>query len=202
MTTTPTRRRASADSLRERIVAEATRMFAEQGFSATSVRALAEACECTKPSLYYYFDSKETLFEQVVAMHTDMCSGVIERALRMSEEIGVREAVHATLEGYIDWAESNPCALRLLQRVETRPEEEAPAISCAASRELHLQMISNLIGRGIDAGELRDSIDPTDCALIVAGALSFQFEMAVGAGRWDREQIHRTVDLIFDGIAA
>jgi AcrR family transcriptional regulator len=191
---------ATVDSLRQRILDEATRLFAEQGFSATSVRQLVEACECTKPSLYYYFESKETLFEQVIERHLQTCTQVIE-ALTCADG-GARAAIHASLDGYISWAEANPNALRLLQRLESRPEDEAPCFNIAANRELHLQMITNLIERGMASGELRADIDPGDCALIIAGAFSLQFEMAVAAGRWDREQIHRTVDLIFDGIAA
>lgn len=186
--------------LRAQIIDEATRLFAEQGFSATSVRQLVEACQCTKPSLYYYFDSKETLFREVVDRHLDACNAVI--AALIAEATEVRRAVHDAVAGYIAWAESNPSALRLLQRVEVRPEEGAPEISCAAAREVQLQMTSNLIARGIASGELRADVIPEDCALVIAGALSFQFELAIGSGRWDREQIHRTVDLIFDGISA
>lgn len=192
---------ASAErALRSRILAEATRLFAEQGFSATSVRQVAEACNCTKPSLYYYFDSKETLFREVVDLHMTACGQVVEALV--TSGAGVREAIRGAVDGYIDWAESNPHALRLLQRVEVRPEEGAPELSCAAARELHLQMISSLIERGISSGELRTDVDPGECALVIAGALSFQFELSIDAGRWDREQIHRTIDLIFDGIAA
>lgn len=186
--------------LRARIIDEATRLFAEQGFSATSVRQLVEACDCTKPSLYYYFDSKETLFLELVDLHMSEVNSVIETLI--AGAVGVREAIHKAVSGYIDWAERNPLALQLLQRVEVQPEEGAPQISCGAARDLHLQMISNLIERGIASGELRGEVLPTDCALVIAGALSFQFELAIGSGRWNRDQIHRTVDLIFDGISA
>jgi hypothetical protein len=63
-------------------------------------------------------------------------------------------------------------------------------------------MISRLIERGIERGELRSDIIPLDCALVLAGSLSFQFELALGMDRWDRDQIRRTIDLIFQGIAA
>ena len=186
--------------LRARILDEATRLFAEQGFSATSVRQVAEACDCTKPSLYYYFDSKETLFREVVDLHFQACNTVIESVV--GEATLARQAIHDAVAGYIGWAENNPLALRLLQRIEVQSEEGTPEIGCSASREVHLQMISNLVARGIAAGELSAGIDPGDCALVIAGALSFQFELAISSGDWNREQIHRTVDLIFDGISA
>lgn len=200
-TTLPT---AAADpvsrDLRARILEEATRLFADQGFSATSMRQLVEACACTKPSLYYYFDSKETLFREVVELHMAACSSVI--AALDGETGTVRQAIDRAVEAYLSWAVANPLALRLLQRVETRPEIDAPDLNIAAARELHLQMISRLIERGIERGELRSDIIPLDCALVLAGSLSFQFELALGMDRWDRDQIRRTIDLIFQGIAA
>lgn len=186
--------------LRARILEEATRLFADQGFSATSMRQLVEACACTKPSLYYYFDSKETLFREVVELHMTACSSVI--AALDAETGTVRQAIDRAVEAYLSWAVANPLALRLLQRVETRPEIDAPDLNIAAARELHLQMISRLIERGIERGELRSDIIPLDCALVLAGSLSFQFELALGMDRWDRDQIRRTIDLIFQGIAA
>lgn len=186
--------------LRARIIDVATRLFADQGFAATSVRQLVEACLCTKPSLYYYFDGKETLYREVVALHIEACSAVIE-ALDGGDS-GAREAIHNVVSSYIDWAEANPWALRLLQRIETRPEEGAPEFNIAASREFHLQLMAKLLERGIASGELRAEVDPFDCALVIAGSVSFQFEMDLAAGRWHRDRVHRTVDLIFDGISA
>jgi AcrR family transcriptional regulator len=53
-----------APGLRERILAAAVRLFAEQGFDATSVQQIVEDAAVTKGALYHYFGSKnELLFE-------------------------------------------------------------------------------------------------------------------------------------------
>ena len=185
--------------LRERIVQIATRLFAEQGFSSTSVRQLVEASDCTKPALYYYFGSKEALFREVVELHLKAVSDLMRDLTRA--EGSVRETAHSVMARFIDYAEANPAVMRLLQRIEMQPEEGAPQFNMQATRELHLQMLSELIQRGIARGEIRDHAAPQDCALILAGTMSFQCEMAAAAGDWDRERIHRVLDLIFDGIA-
>jgi AcrR family transcriptional regulator len=186
--------------LRERIIDTATRMFAEHGFSGTSVRKLAEACGCTKPALYYYFDNKETLFREVVAIHMDRTSRMLAEAIDSPGPVRVR--VHASVAAFVQYAQAEPIVMRLLQRIETKPEEGAPEVNIMATRELHLQMISNLLQQGIASGQLRLDVAPADCALVFAGTLSFQFEMALARGVWDAQQIHRTADLIFDGISA
>ena len=186
--------------LRTRILEEATRMFAENGFSGTTVRQLVAACGCTKPALYYYFDSKETLFQEVVALHMNKTSELLRAIIASSGSI--RERIHGSIGAFVAYARAEPLTMRLLQRIETRPEEGAPEIEIMATRELHLGMISTVIEQGIVSGQLRSDVVPLDSAMVLAGTMSFQFELALATGVWDVERIHRTVDLIFDGISA
>lgn len=51
----------------ERIFEEAWLMFQQLGYRGTSVDELCQRCGITKPTLYYYFGNKETLFIQVLA---------------------------------------------------------------------------------------------------------------------------------------
>ena len=51
----------------ERIFEEAWVMFQQLGYRGTSVDELCQRCGITKPTLYYYFGNKETLFIQVLA---------------------------------------------------------------------------------------------------------------------------------------
>lgn len=186
--------------LRERIIQTATELFADQGYAGTTVRQLVTASGCTKPALYYYFDNKETLFRHVVQLHMDTTSEMIREALDSPGTFRAR--IHRSVKAFVDYARSDPNIMRLLQRIETRLEDSAPDVNIMATRELHLQMLSRLIEQGIAAEELRADIASMDCALVLAGTLSFQFEMALATGVWDEDRLYRTVDLILDGIRA
>lgn len=188
----------SSPDLRERILAEATRLFAERGFSGTSMREVVEACACTKPALYYHFGSKEALFREAVQSGIDEMNTMIQQWT--GAEGPVRTCMHASIAAFVDYSESRPAAMRLLQRIELQAEEGAPAFNLMAMRELHLQMITGMIERGIATGELRGDLDPLDVALVVAGTISFQCEICLAGDCWDRDRLHRTLDLIFDGI--
>ena len=48
---------------------EALELFSAKGYEGVSVNELAEAAGITKPTLYYYFGSKEGLFEAVCQSH-------------------------------------------------------------------------------------------------------------------------------------
>ncbi len=56
-----------ADTTRERILRAALRLFAEQGYGATSMREIAEQLGITKAALYYHFDSKEDIVRALLA---------------------------------------------------------------------------------------------------------------------------------------
>lgn len=60
------RRQDRGQATRDQLVAEATRLFAERGFEATSVEAVLEAAGVSRGSLYHHFRSKEALFEAVL----------------------------------------------------------------------------------------------------------------------------------------
>ncbi len=52
--------------LRERILVESERLFYENGFRGTSMRAISEATGTSASNLYKYFGGKEELFTEVV----------------------------------------------------------------------------------------------------------------------------------------
>ena len=48
------------------ILAAAKRLFARRGFQETSMSDIAEACELGKATLYYYFPSKEEIYQEII----------------------------------------------------------------------------------------------------------------------------------------
>lgn len=62
---------AGSKARRDQIIDEATALFLEYGYAATSMSKLAEACQIQKPSLYHHFASKEALFVACVSQGYD-----------------------------------------------------------------------------------------------------------------------------------
>jgi AcrR family transcriptional regulator len=54
---------------RDVIIKEASRLFVEQGYAATSVRQIAEAVGCTEAALYYHFKEGKRELLQAVLEH-------------------------------------------------------------------------------------------------------------------------------------
>ncbi len=187
--------------LRAQILGEATRLFAEQGYNATSIREVTEAARCTKPSLYYYFRSKEDLYQQVIDAQSTQMSDLIRSFV--SRPGPIRPRIHDALMTFVEVAQANPHAMRLLQRAEMQTEAGAPRIDVSKARQLHFAMMEDLIRQGIESGEIRPDVDPRDCATALAGTINFQFQLWLCFGEeWSPPRLHRTVDMLFDGIGA
>ena len=67
----PRGRAAGYDTQRELILARAAELFAERGYSATSMNEVARACGVSKPSLYHYVDDKYRLLVEIAEGHVD-----------------------------------------------------------------------------------------------------------------------------------
>ncbi len=59
-------------SVKENILKCALELFSAKGYEAVSVQELVNAAGITKPTLYYYFGSKEGLYEQLIAGYYGM----------------------------------------------------------------------------------------------------------------------------------
>ena len=57
------------DDQRSLILRRAAELFAQQGYVATSMNAVAEACGFTKPTLYHYFRDKDALLASICDEH-------------------------------------------------------------------------------------------------------------------------------------
>lgn len=62
----PGRPPAGSEDKRERILREAFALFAERGYTATSLREIAEAADISKAGVLHHFGSKEALYSAVL----------------------------------------------------------------------------------------------------------------------------------------
>jgi AcrR family transcriptional regulator len=64
---------------RELIIKKAAELFMTQGYTATSVRQIAEAADCTEAALYYHFkDGKRALFQTVLEQNFPDLLGLLD----------------------------------------------------------------------------------------------------------------------------
>lgn len=97
-------RATTYDEQRATILQRAAELFAKSGYAATSMNAVAEACGCSKPTLYHYFRDKDALLasicdEHVLRLHA-MAVEVSARPLPPRDKL--RELILRILAEYAD----------------------------------------------------------------------------------------------------
>lgn len=64
-------RREQHDAKRLLILSQAARMFVDQGFHQTTIDQIASALHVSKPTIYYYIESKEDILHQITRLALD-----------------------------------------------------------------------------------------------------------------------------------
>ena len=115
-----------AADTREKILASALELFAEEGYDKTTMRAIADRSGMSLGSAYYYFRSKDELMQGFYAQLFDSFSGLVEPALVGKQSF--TERLEITLTTWVGNAASVSRVLVELLPFCRRPEEPAIAI--------------------------------------------------------------------------
>lgn len=106
-----------------RIFEAADSLFCRHGYDGVSIRDVAETAGANKASVFYHFNSKEELFEQVLERYYVAHRQVLERALE--GEGGLRDRLQAAINAYFDFIVDNSRYPRLVQGLVTRGDSHA-----------------------------------------------------------------------------
>ena len=141
----------------QRIVEQATRLFAARGFVGASLRDIAVAVGIRKPSLLYHFSSKDELRRKVLEEMLGRWNEVLPRLL-VAATSGP-EQFDAVVGETINFFRDDPDRARLILReILDHPEEMKPLL------EQHVfpwaQIVANYIRKGQEAGRVRPDVDP------------------------------------------
>ncbi|WP_028218024.1 TetR/AcrR family transcriptional regulator [Paraburkholderia oxyphila] len=94
------------DEKRERILDAAEQLFAAQGYANTTVEQIVQALGVTKPFVYYYFSSKQEIFETLSWRPTVACFTAMDfpdedsRPAHQKVIAGIEQLIRATIEHY------------------------------------------------------------------------------------------------------
>ena len=108
----PASHKPNPDRTRKNILAVARREFAEHGLSGGRIDAIAAQMRTTKRMIYYYFGSKEGLYQAVLEQaYADIRN--IEMELEL-DSLGPADAVRRLIAFTFDYEESHPEFIRLV----------------------------------------------------------------------------------------
>lgn len=149
--------------IRARILEEATRLFASQGFDGTSIQAIAGAVGIRKPSVLYHFASKELLHQAVLDEVLSRWNEVLPDILLVSSEESRFERVMDAVTSF--FMEDPDRARLLLREILDRPEEMSRRISTFVRP--WIDVVAEQLERAKRRSRVRESLDPEAYAMNV-----------------------------------
>jgi AcrR family transcriptional regulator len=169
----PGDRTRDADRTRAEILAVATAVFADQGYSGARVDEIAARTRTTKRMLYYYFGSKEGLY---LAVLERAYAGIRELEQQVDvEHLAPTEAMRQLAEITFDHHEAHPDFIRLVG-IENIHRAEHLARSAVLDRLASpaLEVLTGILERGRAAGEFREDVDALDVHMVISAFCVFR----------------------------
>jgi AcrR family transcriptional regulator len=161
------------DRTRAEILAVATEEFSEHGYSGARVDEIAERTRTTKRMLYYYFESKEGLYAEVLKAAYAEIRGK-EQAIDV-EHLDPVAAIRRVAELTFDHHEAHPDFIRLVA-IENihRAEHLAELPDLAELGSPALDVIGTILARGREAGTFTRDVDALDVHMIISSFCVFR----------------------------
>ena len=195
---TPEERNDRTAHRRQEILAEATNLFAAEGYARTKVDDIALRLSVAKGTIYRYFPTKEQLFLAVAdkamenlqtAMHT--ATGGIDDPFKR---------IAAAVEGYLSFFDANLHLIEILvhERAEFRDRKKP---TCLTYRDRNIKNLEALLAGMKEAGLARD-IDVVRTAAILGDLLygTVYTHFLRGGRRNLKKLAPQIVDVYFNGI--
>ncbi|MEN3585156.1 MULTISPECIES: TetR/AcrR family transcriptional regulator [unclassified Streptomyces] len=185
---------------REELLAVAARVFASQGYDATTVRGIADRAGILAGSLYYHFDSKESMLDEILSTFLDELWDRYDRVLAAG--LDPRRTLEALVTESFREIDRHLHAVALYQR-EARHLAGRPRFGYLAESQRKFERAwLGTLEAGVAAGVFRADLD-------VRLAYRFVRDTVWVAASWYRpgglhspEEIARQyLSMVLDGIA-
>ena len=202
MTQTPARRgrppEAESGETRKRILQEATKLFARQGFHGTSVAEIGKAAGVQSGALYYHIKSKDELLWQILISYVDDMLASTTRTVEAHSDPAerVRAMIHNHITQIIKYRHQVTVELRDRSAL-SKPHAE----QLQQSRDEVQRLWQNAIREGAKAGVFRSDDSVITNALLSMVSLVSQWFRSRGK-RSSEEVAEILADLILDGLRA
>jgi AcrR family transcriptional regulator len=181
------------------ILDHATQLFAEHGYTATTLQDIADSMGLSRPTLYRYIRSKEDLLGQLAADFSKESARALAGIKRRTDldEVG---RLRAAITDLTVRHAQHPLRFRVLVLNEAQlPDSVAPAARRA--RRAVLDHLLGILSDAMQAGALR-SADPHVAAFFLLGAINWIGWWYTPGGRLGPETLADAIsDLALNGLA-
>jgi TetR/AcrR family transcriptional regulator len=191
-------RSAGYEGQREQILGAAARLFAERGYTATTMNEVAAACRVSKPTLYHYVRDKHDLLAQIAQGHVARLEVLVAevRGSGLAPEAHLRELIRRFMLAYADAQHEHRVLTEDVKFLADGPRREVldgQRRVVRAFAEAIAALRPDLAGAALDK----------PLAMLLFGMLNWTFTWLRAEGRLSHEALAALAsDLFFGGLPA
>lgn len=182
---------------KDEIVEIARDIFARFGFRKTTMEEIAKAVKKAKSSLYYYFQSKEEVFQAVIEQEAKVLREKIKKAMDQEETpqgklrayiIARMKALKQLANFYSALKDEYLENYRFIEKFRKKYDEE------------ETNAINEILKEGVENGIFKvKDIEMTTLAILIA-LKGFESWIFQGNTKWTEKDIDSLLDILFYGI--
>jgi TetR/AcrR family transcriptional regulator len=154
------------------LIDTAARLFAQQGFEATSLRAVARGADVTPAMIAYYFNDKAGLLRAVVVSGFEL---LLETLQDVARESAGDAFVPSFVRSYLITLSTRPWLPQILVREVISKQGPLRDLFVEKFATRALELIPPRVVQEISAGRLRADLDPRYAMLSLLGMCVFPF---------------------------
>lgn len=177
---------------------EAVRLFAQQGYEATSMRDIGRAVGLLPGSLYAHITSKEQLLLEIIEQGIDeFLSGIAEVMVEDDPApVMLRKVVRAHMEVIAAGRERTGIVFHQWRALSGENRERV-----LAKRNAYEQHFVDVLEAGVREGSFRPNLESRFAVLVILGALNWAPEWFSPSGGCTADEVgERVCDLLLEGL--
>ncbi len=191
-----------SEATRLRILDAAARVFAQRGYADTRLSDIAQEAGTFAGSIYYYFESREELVEEVLRLGvTGVFEAVRDKVEALPPGASYRDKLTVAIETHLSFTLAENYFATANQRLFAQVPGEIRL------RHIHVHRAygnywRRLLEGARRAGEVRRDIDLSVLRLQILGAINWTMEWYKPGKRTIEQIANQLATTVFDGVAA
>jgi AcrR family transcriptional regulator len=154
-----------------KIIETAEELFAEMGFSGTSVRDIADKADINVAMISYYFGSKEKLLEALFSLRAANTTQKLEGMLQNKEQSPI-EKVNMMIDYYIDKFNTEQRFHKIMMREQVANVKSGTSDIIQHFKKINQDLVKQLIQEGQKLGDFNKNIDIPILMATLVGTVS------------------------------
>ena len=190
-----------SDVTRQRILDAAARVFSERGYSGTRLTDIAARAGLQAGSLYYHFDSREKLIDEIMHLGTRRThAAAVERLAALPPDASPLRRLETLIENHLllglEQSDYSSASIKLIWQVPADIRERQ-----LVEQRAYGALWRDELEKARAAGAIRSDLNLSTVRMMIAGALNWATDWYKPAGDSPARLARDLVEMVLHGLA-